>query len=377
MPAEEQPTIFAIAMTKRGGILGSRSNKIPAYITQTGNDTVDYAAANDDGLDYTVKKYSCITCYVNSKSNGTLEGPTETGDGSKENPYCNLNSVFKSDKFSCMIQNYCCLFVKVIITGKIDYYLNGQGKSFNKKLILDFQSALIINWSKDKHGLSMTIVKNCNGVVFNNFSFTTAINNSVTDSPGQVDIYTYCFSSCSNCTFYNNTGEIRMKNSVTGTNANDHAALYVEYFQNCSGAQILGCNITVDMNSRSQETNDSDASVAHTRTAVVYGSSNVIIISSKFNVKCVSFAGDNSKSGSSFVAGIAQAFGLYSCSNAILSKTTISCSVSSGASNNKASYIACALGSTAQYHNCSFSASSIQNNGTNSWTSSYNFTCYK
>lgn len=377
MPAEEQPTIFAIAMTKRGGILGSRSNKIPAYITQTGNDTVDYAAANDDGLDYTVKKYSCITCYVNSKSNGTLEGPTETGDGSKENPYCNLNSVFKSDKFSCMIQNYCCLFVKVIITGKIDYYLNGQGKSFNKKLILDFQSALIINWSKDKHGLSMTIVKNCNGVVFNNFSFTTAISNTVTESTGQVDIYTYCFSSCSNCTFYNNTGEIRMKNSVTGTGVNDHAALYVEYFQNCSGAQILGCNITVDMHSTGTETGDSDCPISHTRTAVVYNSSNVIVIGSKFNVTCKSTSNDHHEGEHDFTTAIAQGFGLYSCSNAILSKTTISCKATATGVHYKASYIACALGSTAQYQNCSFSASSIQNNGTNHWTSSYSFTCYK
>lgn len=372
----EDVTIWPVAMTKRGGILGSRSNRIPAYIAAAGNDTVEYPEVAPDGLDFTLEEYRCFTFYVNSRSNGTLQGPTETGDGSKENPFCNLNSIFSSNKFLCYIQNFCCQYVKVIITGTIDYYIDGRGRDFAKKLILDFHTALIINWSKEKHGLSVTVVQNCVGVVFSNFEFTTAINHSKTQSDGQVDIYTYCFSGCTNCIFYNNTGEIRMKNSVSGTNANDHAALYVEYFKGCSGVQILSCNITVDMNSQSQETDNSDASVAHTRTAIVYGSSNVIIIKSKFNVKCVSFAGDNS-SGSSFVAGIAQAFGLYSCSNAILSQTSISCSARAGASSYKESHIACALGSTAQYHNCSFSPSVIVNNGTNGWTSSYSFTCYK
>ena len=372
----DETTVFAIAMTKRGGILGSRTNKIPAYITQT-DDVADYATANDDGLDFSVKEYPCITYYVNSKSDGTTTGPQETGDGSKENPFCNLNTIFKSDKFICLTSSFCCLCVKVIITGTIDYYLNGRGRNFHNRLILDFQTDLVLNWNKDKHGLSMTIVQSCVGVNFNNFHFITNISNQVTNSPGQVDIYTYCFSGCSNCVFYNNTGEISMRNSVTGTHANDHAALYVEYFTGCHGAQILGCDITVDMNSRGQETDDSDASVAHTRTAIVYGSSNVVVIRSKFKVKCVSFAGDHSSGGSTFVAGIAQAFGLYSCSNALLSSTSISCSASAGASSYKSSKIACALGAQAQYHNCSFSASSIDNNGTNGWTSSYNFTCFK
>ena len=91
-------------MTKRGGILGSRSNRIPAYIAAAGNDTVEYPEVAPDGLDFTLEEYRCFTFYVNSRSNGTLQGPTETGDGSKENPFCNLNSIFSSNKFLCYIQ---------------------------------------------------------------------------------------------------------------------------------------------------------------------------------------------------------------------------------------------------------------------------------
>lgn len=376
MPEDEKKYIWPIAMTKRGGILGSRSNRIPAYVATAAADKVIVAAAADDGLTFTEKEYPCVTYYVNSQSNGTLQGPEETGDGSKENPFCNVNSIFSTDKFLCYIENYCCLFVKVEITGTIDYYINGRGRNFYNRLILDFKTALIINWKQDKHGLSVTVVKNVSGVNFNNFEFTTAINHSKTDSDGQVDIYTYCFSSCSNCVFYKNTGEIQMKNSVTGTSENDHAALYVEYFRNCSGAQILDCKVTCNLSAKSQETNDSDASVAHARCAVVYGSSNVIVIQSKFNIKCEAHASDNSE-GSDFVAGIAQAFGLYSCSGAILANTSISCSASASGGNYKSSKIACALGSQAQYTNCSFSGSSIDDNGTNHWTDSYNFNCYK
>ena len=373
----EDVTIWPVAMTKRGGILGSRSNRIPAYIAAAGNDTVEYPEVAPDGLDFTLEEYRCFTFYVNSRSNGTLQGPTETGDGSKENPFCNLNSIFSSNKFLCYIQNFCCQYVKVIITGTIDYYIDGRGRNFAKKLILDFHTALIINWSKEKHGLSVTVVQNCVGVVFSNFEFTTAINHSKTQSDGQVDIYTYCFSGCTNCIFYNNTGEIRMKNNVSGTGANDHAALYVEYFKGCSGARILDTRITVDMHSTGTETGDSDCPISHTRTAVVYGSSNVIIIGSRFNVTCKSTSNDHTTGSDSFVTAIAQAFGLYSCSGAILSQTSISCSAKATGDHYAKSDIACALGTTAQYHNCSFSPSSIDNNGTNHWTSSYSFTCYK
>lgn len=369
-------TIWPIAMTKRGGILGSRTARVPAYIPIRSDGTVIAAAATADGLNFTTQEYPCVTYYVNSRSNGTLDGPPETGDGTRENPWVNLNSVFTSELFSCIIQNYCCLFVKVVITGTIDYYINGKNRNFSNRLILDFQCALILNWNKDKHGLSVAIVRDAVGVNFNNFAFTAAINYSETDSKGQVDIYTYCFSSCRSCVFYRNTGEIRMKNSVTGTDAHDHAALYVEYFTGCHSVRIFDCSITVDLNSQSRETDDSDASVAHTRAAVVYNSSDVLVIGSRFSVKCVSNAHDNSE-GSDFVAGIAQAFGLYGCSNAILSNASIACSASASGGSYKSSYIACALGSKAQYNNCTFSASQIQNNGTNQWTSSYSFMCYK
>ena len=117
-------------MTKRGGIVGSRSNRIPAYVVASSDDTIQYPEVTPDGQDFTLSEYQCFTFYVNSRSNGTLTGPTETGDGTKEKPFCNLNSVFSSDKFTCYVQNFCCQYVKVIITGTIDYYIDGKAYIF-------------------------------------------------------------------------------------------------------------------------------------------------------------------------------------------------------------------------------------------------------
>ena len=57
----EDVTIWPVAMTKRGGILGSRSNRIPAYIAAAGNDTVEYPEVAPDGLDFTLEEYRCFT----------------------------------------------------------------------------------------------------------------------------------------------------------------------------------------------------------------------------------------------------------------------------------------------------------------------------
>lgn len=370
-------TVWPIAMTKRGGILGDRRMRIPAYIPNRSNGTVIVAAATADGLNFTTHEYPCVTYYVNSQSNGTLFGPPETGSGTIEDPWVNLNSVFTSELFSCIIQNYCCLFVKIVITGTIDYYIDGKNRRFNNRLILDFQTALNINWEKKKHELSLEIVRNVHGVNFNNFAFAVTGDYAETESQAQVDIYIHCFVRCRRCIFYNHAGEIAMKNSISGTGARDHAALYVEYFRSCEQIQILDCTINIDLNSRSQETHSTDASVAHTRAAVVYDAQDALVIESHFTIKCVSHALDHSSGGDDFVAGIAQAFGLYRCRGVILSNTSITCSANATGGSYKASYIACALGAEAQYNNCTFSASQIQDNGDNRWTSSYEFVCYR
>lgn len=372
-----QNTIYPIAMTRRKGILHVSGNRIPVYLPNGFVDKVDIADPSEDAQSVIVTERPCITYFVNSQSNGTTRGPAETGKGTKDEPWINVNSVFDDKCIYELCNKVCCQYVKVIITGTVDYYIDGLNKSYRRMLVLDFQSALIINWDKSLHGLTMNIVNKVDGVRFNNFAFTTAIHNVTVDSPGQVDITTNCFYNCPNCTFYNCEGQIRMSNSVTGTGANDHAALYVDYFCNCSGAEILKSKVNLNLYSYGCETGTTDCPISHTRASIVTNCTRTIVMDSYFKIECESKSIDHNTGHTNFVTGIAQAFGTYNSMNAIISNSSIDCNVKTYSDTYDTSFIACPLGSPgATIYNCSLSSPNIQNKGTNTWTTSYNFTCY-
>ncbi len=131
-------------------------NGIPLLLkgSYTGNDRfyyynniqmqmIDYAVYNPahpaavNG--FRVEKRPAYCVYVNSQScNGDLEqrlvykdftacGPVETGDGSKKNPFINLNSVMwemtsDSGYLNCLGKN--CIRICVIVSGIVDYYVS-------------------------------------------------------------------------------------------------------------------------------------------------------------------------------------------------------------------------------------------------------------
>ena len=310
--------------------------------------------------------------------NNNDAGPVETGKGTKEEPWVNVNTVFLNEKIQCYCKNFCCLYVRVIITGTVDYYLNGKGTDFYGKLILDFQTNLNYTYIRspdDSKGISFYLIQNLKGVHFYNININIYVANTTTESKGQVDIHFYCFSGCSYSTFYNNTASVSMYNNVSGTGANDHAALYFDYIIDSSSVIIIQTIVNADMQAIGTETDDDDCPISHTRGAVISNCSSSYIIACNFTLSCKSISYDHVDENNSYVTSIAQAFGIYNSRNCILQDTNIDCSAASIGQHYEYSYIACALGNSVTYKNCSFSSSSIRDKGTNNWTSSYNFSC--
>lgn len=88
----------------------------------------------------------CVNIYVNSiASDNNQAGPVETGTGTQENPFVNLNSVFRDEKIKCLAFNeLCCYMINVIVSGYIDYEVRPvTSENWKKRLVLDFAAAEI------------------------------------------------------------------------------------------------------------------------------------------------------------------------------------------------------------------------------------------
>lgn len=101
------------------------------------------AAAEDELIERVIITKPCIEVFVNSLGGtGLLEGAKETGKGTVDNPYINLNSVTNG----CIYKYYtahCCDFpmLKVNVSGTVDY-----GVTFARhyrKMLLDFSGATV------------------------------------------------------------------------------------------------------------------------------------------------------------------------------------------------------------------------------------------
>ena len=349
-----------------------------------------FLTPDDPAISWRLEEIECLDFFVESKSGNDrksgnrLIGPEETGEGTKEKPWINLNSVFSTKRIQCLIEKYCCLYIRIQVGGVIDYYVDGLGQSFDGRLMIEFinGTTMDINWNLDKHPRNIEgLFHRIGDAIFKNVKIRYKMRNSITKSPGQVDLFLRPVSSSQYSLFYNMNAEINLYNSVSGTNANDHASCNVDFFYNCSSINILNSYFKVTMDSRSSQDSDrEDASVAHTRFALMYNSGNSFLSDCRVNASCKSYAYDHYKSdGSSFTSATSQCFGLVNSGGCVLEYCKFSLSAAS--SNNgkcRHSSISCALGDgsgDAECKGCVLGNANIDDNGTNGWVTNYPYTC--
>ena len=105
-----------------------------------------------------------------------LKTVNKSGDGSKENPWRNVN--YALQKLECLADRTCCQYFQLIITGKVnytvycfdDYYLSPVDSYFENRVILDFANAdMSINRSDIRaiafYKLRDVYIKNCKAFV--------------------------------------------------------------------------------------------------------------------------------------------------------------------------------------------------------------------
>ncbi len=123
---------------------------------------IDYAVYSQEHPaaenSFRVEKRPAHCVYVNSQSckgdsaekivykDFTAYGPVETGDGSKENPFINLNSVMweitsDSGRLNCLGKN--CIRICIIVSGIVDYYVVNPHDIYTRidDLVFNFKNA--------------------------------------------------------------------------------------------------------------------------------------------------------------------------------------------------------------------------------------------
>jgi hypothetical protein len=181
----------------------------------------------------------CVTYYVNSVSGGG----TETGTGTEDDPWTNLNTVLFDSCIYAICTTEGCPKVKVLVKGIINYRISGRGATY------DYNRNLIIEpWSDDPATYPIEIeinavnradvlaISNCRGHVFKyvNIICNSEDNASLSKCPSAVG-FNYCpESSFDNCVVYCKAyGEntvCRIGNAFGFYNCTS------SYFDNCVGS---------------------------------------------------------------------------------------------------------------------------------------------
>jgi len=141
---------------------------------------------------------SCKTYWVDSVSGGGAE----SGTGTEEDPWTNLNTVF-SDTCIYTICNggsegsVGCPMIKVLVKGTIDYIIDGGSQDYLRRLVFEpWENAEItidVDVSASGYG---TAIANCVGCIFKNLD---ALATAVPDDGGQnACAFYYCSSSIFN-----------------------------------------------------------------------------------------------------------------------------------------------------------------------------------
>lgn len=101
---------------------------IPVVVVNN-RDYENHRFNNDEQITVTYKKYKAKIVYVNSATGngiadtktGALRGPVETGIGTQELPYVNLNSALRAAE--CYVKTTCGCFVCIKLKGIVDYQI--------------------------------------------------------------------------------------------------------------------------------------------------------------------------------------------------------------------------------------------------------------
>ena len=172
---------------------------------------------NDEMIVVTYKNVRCIDVYVNSTSgnglkneDGLLIGPVETGDGSFQNPFCNLNTAYRLA--ACYVRNTCCpVAIHIHLKGTVDYQIF-LGDFAWSDIIFDVNSfsnrLFITSWedeSEEKAKISIEItggtdenfaIYDANRVLFKNIVFELKINDPASKECGIIGGFENIFIGC-------------------------------------------------------------------------------------------------------------------------------------------------------------------------------------
>ncbi len=218
----------------------------------TPDGTVGWIAHDIAGSDITAVAYSapCVTYYVDSVSGGGAE----TGSGTEEDPWTNLNSVFSDDCIYAICTSVYCPRVKVLIKGTIDYEVVGNiGRNYLRRLILEpWEGAAItieISWSGAVGSKTIIGMRSCVGCIFKNINTDIGVNNT-----SGVNASAYGFYQCGSSTFDN------CNSVVTSFVANPSiptsvGAAQARGFYSCSNSIFEVCEATSTSTGNAQPTN--------------------------------------------------------------------------------------------------------------------------
>jgi len=368
--SDEIKITYPIAMTRKGAIYGTPNyiyNKpgynLPKYLPfdKLGKTTI--YDPSEDGKSIVETNVTCYNFYVNSISSTSIEGEIETGSGTQEDPWINLNTVINSSYINCLCNSLCFQYVKIIITGTINYHIGHYDYydyfDFNKRLILDFDDVIIEQFDFYYYG---TLFNDIVGIRFHNLEYKASYTEEIISH--EITI----FSGCDRSIFYNIVGEIKVDEPY-GSMYSAYGESYYYFWNIEDCTSILNCNININISSGMHSVMTSII-IEHN-----YDDPSIIVIGSTFYTKSVK------TNGYWFYTWYARAYGIYSFygstskNNIILSNTKITCDAFCASPSTSQSlylgYVACPLGFDAVVYNCDLS-DSIMDSGPNN----NNWTCY-
>ena len=312
--------------------------------------------------------------FVDSKL-GNLK---ETGDGTELNPYININSIFADQKIKDFITKQ--EYVKVAITGDIDYTVIGNGDNFNYNnlLILSFDSNSQFNFLATlQSDSSATMFKNLKNVRFNYMNLKFDVNNIITESGYQFNALINLFDNCSGI-FNGCSISSDLYNYIEGTGTNDHSIIDYKIFKN-STIDLIRCEFNIKLHAESKEQDGGDCSAAYSQGFIGYRS---VVKAAELHgsIDCTATEKDIDYSLSSSTGySIAQSYGFYSGSVKLRDSIITTKAVATSENLTEqgvGSFIHCIISDTNDYNLYGinkFSDPASENRVQSHWYTSYNF----
>jgi hypothetical protein len=186
---------------------------------------IDHNVEDDGTITRVECEFPCITYYVDSVSGGGAE----TGSGTEEDPWTNLNTVFADSCIKSLCSSFCCPMVKVKVKGTIDYTVSGGYYNFERNLVIEpwTSERITVTITKEK---SQSAIRYCAGCIWKN----TDVNVTGT-STGVYSIDIHGFFGCPSSTFDTC--------NVTGTSINNGIGYSNGFgFYNCASSTFDTCN---------------------------------------------------------------------------------------------------------------------------------------